>query len=65
MASTDLDFRPLDSIDPADYARALKGHLPYSSFNHVSLRCYWPEAHVAIGQQSIGLVITPHKNSCF
>jgi hypothetical protein len=40
-------FTPVASVSPAEFAEAIAGHLPYSSFNYVSLRSYWPEALAA------------------
>jgi hypothetical protein len=62
MAGTFPRFAPLNTIDPAAYARALAGHLPYSSFNYVSLRCYWPEAQVALAENGVALILPPPAN---
>lgn len=60
MQMIPLSFAPLNTIEPVDYDRALDGHLPYSSFNYVALRCYWPEAQVALAET--GVVLIPLRN---
>lgn len=51
-------FTPVARIPAADYACAIAGHLPYSSFNYVSLRCYWPEAQAARFGDGVALILT-------
>jgi len=51
-------FTPVDSTNASEFAQAIDGHLPYSSFNFVSLRCYWPDAQVARFGDGIALVLS-------
>jgi hypothetical protein len=48
------------------YREAIDGHLPYSSFNYLSLRCYWPEAQVCLLPDGVALVLdTPPEHQPF
>lgn len=57
MAPIVPGFTPLRDIDPMQFREALDGHLPYSSFNYLSLRCYWPEAQVCLLPDGVALVL--------
>lgn len=40
-------FTPIADVTLGEFQQACKGFPPYSEFNHLSLRCYTPEAAVA------------------
>lgn len=52
------DFTPVSSISYIEFSTALANHLPYSSFNYVSIRSYWPDAKAAKLNDGIALQFT-------
>lgn len=66
MARIALEFIRLCDVDPMRYREAIDGHLPYSSFNYLSLRCYWPAAQVCLLPDGVALVLdTPPDHRPF
>lgn len=47
MIATFPEFTPIADVTLGEFQQACKGFPPYSEFNHLSLRCYTPEAAVA------------------
>lgn len=52
------EFTPVSEVSAAEFAGAIHGHLPYSTFNYVSLRSYWPEAQATRIGDGVALLIT-------
>lgn len=47
MIATFPEFTPIAEVTLSEFQQACAGFPPYSEFNHLSLRCYTPEASVA------------------
>lgn len=66
MARIATGFTPFRDLDPMRFREAIDGHLPYSSFNYLSLRCYWPEAQAWLLQDGVALMLdTPPDHQPF
>lgn len=51
-------FVPISDVSFADFSQALAGHLPYSTFNFVSVCCFWPNAELSRFGDGLALILT-------
>lgn len=55
-------FTPVANVTAVEYNSAIAGHLPYSSFNYVALRCFFPEAQAARIGDGVALILNDPGN---